>query len=39
MAPNRWFRDKSMPVDIWGDNWHLIDVTDYIERTEIDYIK
>ena len=37
VAPNRWFRDVNMPVDIYDENWHLIDVTGYIERTNDNY--
>ena len=41
VAPNRWFRDPEMQTgDIYRENpdWHLIDVTDYIERTNEKYI-
>lgn len=34
VAPNRWYREENMPVDIWSKNWHLIDVTDYITSTK-----
>ena len=34
IAPNRWYRDHRMPVEgLYSVKWHLIDVTDYIERT------
>lgn len=40
VAPNRWFRDEDMQTDDLYEenpNWHLIDVTDYIERTKQNY--
>ncbi len=40
VAPNRWFRDEDMQTDdIYKENphWHLIDVTDYLERTKQNY--
>lgn len=40
VAPNRWFRGKDMQTeDIYMENpnWHLIDVTEYINKTEKKY--
>lgn len=37
VAPNRWYRDENMPEDMLGVNWHLIDVTNYIESTKQNY--
>lgn len=40
VAPNRWFRDPEMQTNkIYEENpnWHLIDVTDYIEKTKHKY--
>lgn len=37
VAPNRWFRDENMPVDIYDTNWHLMDVTGYIKQTKMAY--
>lgn len=37
VGPNHWFRDEKMPVDIYGKDWHFIDVEDYIEKTRKNY--
>ena len=40
VAPNRWFRDSNIQTGSIYDenpNWHLIDVTDYIEKTKHKY--
>ncbi len=37
VAPNRWYRDENMPVDMHDPHWHLIDVTNYIEQTRKEY--
>ena len=35
IAPNRWYR-TNIPCDIYQANWHLVDVTDYIEKKDED---
>ena len=40
VAPNRWFRETDRQTNsIYKENpnWHLIDVTDYIEKTKHNY--
>ena len=40
VAPNCWFRDEDMQTNSMYEenpNWHLIDVTEYLERTKKNY--
>ncbi|WP_405373423.1 alpha-1,2-fucosyltransferase [Pseudobutyrivibrio sp.] len=37
IAPNRWYRDENLPVCLYNEKWHLIDVTSYIKDTQYLY--
>ena len=33
IAPSMWYRDRNHPCDIYQQNWHLIDVSEYVDKT------
>lgn len=39
VAPNKWYRTEDLPVDIYQDKWHLIDVSDYIQGTQVSILQ
>lgn len=38
IAPNHWYRNPNVVCDIYQKDWHLIDVSDYIQNTKNNYL-